>query len=289
MSTSPGSLVSSPPSPRTTSPGTRSFSTLPSRSLPSELPDREMRTLELLAEADSEPDPVRAESLRAEAILLNRTLAMSLARRYRGRGIDDDDLEQVAMLGLCKAVRGYRHQPDKTFAGYAVPTIRGELKRHFRDSGWLVRPTRSLQELAQAIRAVVPPLTQELCRQPTLDELAERLNASGREVAEARIADGSFRGASLDAPFPGSTTPLGDTLADIGDAYERSDTILSLRPAISRLSPREQAILKLRFVDCLTQEQIGGLIGVSQMQVSRLITAIIAKLRCSLVEAGRAA
>jgi len=262
----------------------------PMSSLPSELSNRETSTLELLAEAASaESNPQRAETLRAEAILLNRSLAISLARRYRGRGIDDDDLEQVAMLGLCKAVRGYRHQPDKTFAGYAVPTIRGELKRHFRDSGWLVRPTRSLQELAQAIRAIVPALTQELCRQPTLDELAERLNASRREVAEARIADGSFRGASLDAPFPGSTTPLGDTLADSGDAYERTDSILSLRPAISQLTPREQTILKLRFVDCLTQEQIGATIGVSQMQVSRLITAIIAKLRSCLVEAGRAA
>jgi len=258
------------------------------RSLPSELCERETRTLDLLASASTEPDQVRAESLRAEAILLNRSLAISLSRRYRGRGIDDDDLEQVAMLGLCKAVRGYRHQADKTFAGYAVPTIRGELKRHFRDSGWLVRPTRSLQELAQGIRAVVPALTQELRRQPTIDELAERLHTSRREVAEARIADGSFRGASLDAPFPGSMTPLGDTIADSGDAYERTDSILSLRPAISQLSPREQTILKLRFVDCLTQEQIGGLIGVSQMQVSRLLTAIMTKLRGSLVEAGRA-
>lgn len=258
-------------------------------SLPSELCERETRTLDLLAAASTESDPHTVESLRAETVLLNRSLAVSLARRYRGRGIDDDDLEQVAMLGLCKAVRGYRHQPDKSFAGYAVPTIRGELKRHFRDSGWLVRPTRSLQELAQAIRGILPGLTQELRREPTIDELAERLNASRREVAEARIADGSFRGASLDAPFPGSTTPLGDTLADSSDAYGRTDSILSLRPAISRLSPREQSILKLRFVDCLTQEQIGSLIGVSQMQVSRLLTAIISKLRGSLVEAGRAA
>ncbi|MDQ6714629.1 MAG: sigma-70 family RNA polymerase sigma factor [Actinomycetota bacterium] len=250
---------------------------------------RDEATQELLQAAASETDDRRAEALRAEAVLLNRTLAVSLARRYRGRGIDDDDLEQVAMLGLCKAVKGYQHRPDKSFAGYAVPTIRGELKRHFRDAGWLVRPTRSMQELGQAIRAVSPALTQELCRQPSLDDLAARLNVSRREIAEARIADGSFRGASLDAPFPGSTTPLGDLLAEEGDEFERTDALLSLRPAIAQLSSRERTILKLRFVDCLTQEQIGQCIGVSQMQVSRLISSTLTKLRGALSESGHAA
>lgn len=259
------------------------------RTFPAETSARDEITQGLLQEAADEVDEHRAEALRSEAVLLNRSLAVSLARRYRGRGIDDDDLEQVAMLGLCKAVRGYLHRPDKSFAGYAVPTIRGELKRHFRDAGWLVRPTRSVQELGQAIRAVSPGLTQELCRQPSLDDLAARLNASRREVAEARIADGSFRGASLDAPFPGSTTPLGDLLAEDGDDFERTDALLSLRPAIAQLTERERTILKLRFVDCFTQEQIGQSIGVSQMQVSRLITSIIGKLRGALDESGHAA
>ncbi len=265
------------------------MATVMTRVFPAETSARDEVTQELLQSAAAEVDEHRAEAFRSEAVLLNRSLAVSLARRYRGRGIDDDDLEQVAMLGLCKAVRGYQHRPDKSFAGYAVPTIRGELKRHFRDAGWLVRPTRSVQELGQAIRAVSPALTQELCRQPSLDDLAGRLNASRREVAEARIADGSFRGASLDAPFPGSTTPLGDLLAEDGDDFERTDALLSLRPAIAQLTERERTILKLRFVDCFTQEQIGQSIGVSQMQVSRLITSIIGKLRGALDESGHAA
>ncbi len=259
------------------------------RSAPVATSVRDELTQELLREAAVESDPERVESLRSEAILLNRSLAVSLARRYRGRGIDDDDLEQVAMLGLCKAVKGYQHHPDKTFAGYAVPTIRGELKRHFRDAGWLVRPTRSMQELGQAIRAVTPALTQELRRLPSLEDYASRLNAGAREVAEARIADGSFRGASLDAPFPGATTPLGDMLADSSDDFARADALLSLRPAIAQLTERERTILGLRFVDCLTQEQIGTMIGVSQMQVSRLISGILARLRDALSESGHAA
>ncbi|WP_411283362.1 sigma-70 family RNA polymerase sigma factor [Lapillicoccus sp.] len=260
-----------------------------SRSVPAEMSARETRTQELLCLAGLAPDSAQSETLRAEAVLINRGLALSLSRQYHGRGIDDDDLDQVAMLGLCKAVKGYRARPDKTFAGYAVPTIRGELKRHFRDCGWLVRPTRSVQELGQSIRATVPELTQELGRQPTLGDLAEQLSVTRGAIAEARLADGSFRGASLDAPVVGSSTPLGDTLTDATDDFAAVDSALSLRPAIARLSSREQMILQLRFVEGLTQEQIGASIGVSQMQVSRLITGIISRLRRCLMAEDHAA
>ena len=244
---------------------------------------RDTRTRALLAKAErlgSAP----AQRVRDEAVLLNQPLAQALARQYRGRGIDDEDLEQVAMLGLCKAVRGYRHQPGKTFAAYAVPTITGELKRHFRDCGWLVRPTRSLQEVGQQVRTALPTLAQRLQRHPSRSDLADFLGVPADTVDQARLAEGLYQGWSLDAPVGPDTTLLGDTLSDAHDAFAPVDAALTLGPAVAQLSPRERTILRLRFVENLTQEQIGRVVGVSQMQVSRSLTDILAKLRTRIAD-----
>ncbi len=211
--------------------------------------------------------------------MFNRPLATALARQYSGRGIDADDLEQVAMLGLCKAVRGYRPQPGKTFTAYAVPTITGELKRHFRDCGWLVRPTRSMQEVGASIRAAIPTLTQRLSREPSSSDLADFLGVSAGVVEQARLAEGMYQGWSLDVPVGQATTPLRDMLADSGDGFAQVEAALTIGPAVAELTPRERAILRLRFVDNQTQEQVGRAIGLSQMQVSRLLSDILAKLR----------
>jgi len=236
----------------------------------------------LLAKAErlssSEAKPVLEE-----AILLNGPLAQALARQYRGRGMEDDDLEQVAMVGLCKAVQGYQHQREQgdeaSFAAFAVPTITGELKRHFRDHGWLVRPTRELQEVGQSVRKALPTLTQRLQRQPSRRDLAEFLGVPAKTIAQAQVAQGLYQGWSLDVPVGQSPTSLGETLPDADDAFAPVEAALTIGPAVSRLAPREQTILRLRFLEDQTQGQIGEAIGVSQMQVSRLLADILTKLR----------
>lgn len=239
---------------------------------------RERHTRALLANV-SHFHPARASRAREEAIVFNRPLALALARQYSGRGIDDDDLEQVAMLGLCKAVGGYRPQPGKTFAAYAVPTITGELKRHFRDCGWLVRPTRSMQEIGQSIRVAIPTLTQRLHRHPSSADLANFLGIAPGAVEQAMLAEGMYQGWSLDVPVGQTTTLLRDTVPDSRDGFAPVEAALTLGPAVAELAPRERTILSLRFVENQTQEQVGQAIGLSQMQVSRLLTEILAKLR----------
>jgi len=259
---------------------------MPQRAVPSPSTSyarRDVRSRALLAKANR-LHGAPAQRVHEEVVLLNQPLAQALARQYRGRGIDEEDLEQVAMLGLCKAVRGYQHQPGKTFAAYAVPTITGELKRHFRDCGWLVRPTRSLQEVGQSVRTALPTLAQHLQRQPSRSDLADFLGVPADTVDQARLAEGLYQGWSLDAPVGQATTLLGDTLPDVHDAFAPVDAALTVGPAIAQLAPRERTILRLRFVDNLTQEQIGRVIGVSQMQVSRSLADILAKLRTRIAD-----
>lgn len=240
---------------------------------------RDELTQSLLAQATDAADPVEAQRFREEAVLTNRSLAFALARQYRGRGVEDEDLEQVAMLGLVNAVRRFRPDAGKGFAAFAVPTIMGELKRYFRDHGWSVRPPRSVQELNQAIRLAAPELAQALHREPTTQELADELGCSTREVEQAELAQSQYHARSLDAPVRDTTMQLGETLADSHDPYSLVDACVALRPAFETLGKRERWILRLRFVDDLTQEQIGQRVGVSQMQVSRLLASTLKRLR----------
>lgn len=243
---------------------------------------RDSRTRAMLVKA-KQLSPAEAGRVREDAILLNRQLAQALARQYRGRGIEDEDLEQVAMLGLCKAVSGYQDEFDEVpFAAFAVPTITGELKRHFRDHGWLVRPTRSIQEVGRLIQAAIPILAQRLRRQPTRADLADFLGCPAATVDEAQLALGLYQGWSLDAPVRGTETRLGDTLQEACDVFAPVEAALTVGPAVAKLSGRERTILQLRFLEDLTQEQIGQVIGISQMQVSRSLTHILAKLRTQI-------
>jgi RNA polymerase sigma-B factor len=243
---------------------------------------RDRSTRNLLRKAALVADPTTAQDLFEEAVLLNEPMASALARQYHQRGVDPEDLVQVAMLGLVKAVRGYQPGSANSFAAYAVPTIRGELKRHFRDRGWMIRPPRRLQELNRAVSVVETELAQRLQRMPTTDEVAEHLGVDTCAVDEARTAGGGYHAASVDSPFGETGQLLRDVAADPDDPFETVDTFLTLRPALDTLGCRERRLLQLRFVDNLTQEQIGSRIGVSQMHVSRLLTAILAKLRRSI-------
>jgi RNA polymerase sigma-B factor len=250
--------------------------------------DRDLITRSLLHRAAMVTDPTTRQCLFEEAVLLNQSMARALAQEYGRRGVDPEDLVQVAMLGLVKAVRGYTPGAERAFAAYAVPTIRGEIKRYFRDRGWMIRPPRSLQELNRDVRIAEPELAQRLQRTPTTYEVADHLGVDADAVNEAREAGGGYQARSLDGPVGDSGQLLCDVVADPGEPFEMVDAVLTLEPALKILGARERGILRLRFVDNLTQEHIGQRLGVSQMQVSRLLTGILAKLRKS-IEDQRAA
>jgi RNA polymerase sigma-B factor len=216
-------------------------------------------------------------------VLLNLGLADGIASRYLGRGIERDDLVQVARLGLVKAVRRYRPALGQSFAGYAAPTISGEIKRHFRDTGWMVRPPRRLQELGARLRDAEKELEQQLHRDPTPGELARFLGVEEAQVRAAREASSSFHAVSLDAPVTTEHRP--DLAVDSDDdPFGAFDDAQWLSAALSELSDRERTVLRLRFVELKTQSEIAQDIGVSQMQVSRILRATLARLRSRLQE-----
>ncbi|MDE9365648.1 sigma-70 family RNA polymerase sigma factor [Luteipulveratus sp. YIM 133132] len=247
---------------------------------PPPAPDDDSTAEELLEQAAAETDPAAAAALRDEVVLRHRGLARSVARRFTERGVDPDDLEQVAMVGLVQAARRYKPGVGHGFIAFAVPTMTGEIKRHFRDHGWAVRPPRSLQEAHHDVRQAGDQLTQFLQRLPTPQELAEHLGLELGVVEHAELLQDQYRSASLDAPMIGvNELTLGDSVADPHDAYIGVDAMVSLQPVLHRLTPRERLIVRMRYVDNLTQRQIGTHIGVSQMQVSRLLRGILDRLR----------
>lgn len=240
---------------------------------------RDHETVELL-KACAESDSAQASRLRERVVVLNRGLALGLARRFDGRGIEFDDLAQVAMLGLVQAVRRFRPDTGHSFTAFAAPTITGELKRYFRDHGWAVRPPRALQELHQQVRDTSTALSQEWQREVTDDEVAADLGIDVDDVRAARAAGDRYRSTSLDAPVRAFGPALSEVLPDDSDdPYDKVVTLISLRAAMADLDRRERQILSLRFSKNLTQREIGERIGVSQMQVSRLLTSICARLR----------
>lgn len=221
--------------------------------------------------------------LQQEVVVLNLGLANSIAARYAGRGVDWDDLVQVGRVGLLKAVVGYDARRGAGFPAYATPTIAGEIKRYFRDNGWMVRPPRRLQELHTELSAVEPDLQHLLNRSPSAGELAHALGIEPGELSDALVARSGYTALSLDAPTrTDSGLSLGDGLPDDSDPYAAVERVEWLRPALAGLSDRERRLIRLRFVDGLTQEQIGRHLGVSQMQVSRLLAGILRRLRDDL-------
>jgi RNA polymerase sigma-B factor len=268
-----------------TAPRTRSSS---SRGASHQHPRRPRRrrqtthTNRLLAKA-ANSNGERRKQLETEAALLNMDMARSVAARYWGRGESVDDLTQVAYVGLMKAIHGYDPRRGDDFRSYAVPTIAGEVKRHFRDRSWTVKAPRWIQELQADISAISDVLTQELSRTPLPAEIAERLGVDEAEVLEALSADGCFTPTSIDGRGPsGEGYALSERLgAEDGD-LNRAEIRAALRPLIEELSDRDQTILALRFFDGWTQSQIAERLGVTQMQVSRLLKRILDSLKVQL-------
>ncbi len=226
-------------------------------------------------------DPER-ERLRAEVIEDHMAYARRIASRYGGHGEVVEDFEQVAYLGLVKAVDNFDPQYGTGFLGYATPMIMGEIKRYFRDATWDVHVPRRMQELSSALRKATDALTHELGRSPSVAELAVRVNATPEEVVEALDASSAYTTASLDRPVRVDSAE-GASLADfVGGDDPRFEAVVNrevLKPLLAKLGERDKRILMMRFFRGMTQAQIGEELHVSQMQVSRLLSRILDELR----------
>ncbi|GGY76866.1 SigB/SigF/SigG family RNA polymerase sigma factor [Streptomyces omiyaensis] len=271
----------------------RALDGLPEHDRPTDVPTGDATTLSVslfarLCELD-EGTPEHAY-VRNTLIELNLSLVKFAARRFRGRPEPREDIVQVGTIGLIKAID--RFDPDRgvDFSTFALPTIVGEMKRFFRDTGWAVHVPRRLQELRIGLAKAAEALEQDGGHRPRRSELAERLHLTEGEVAEAQLAANAYAVRSLDAPVDGEDDEVralrgttGRRTARTEPAYELIDNLQALAPLVARLDERDRKILSLRFGDELTQAQIGERLGLSQMHVSRLLTRLLGELRDGLL------
>jgi RNA polymerase sigma-B factor len=242
----------------------------------------------LLAQLHSLPaeDP-RRRQLRDELVELHIPLVVYLAKRFSGRNEPLSDLVQVGAIGLIKAIDRFDVTRNLEFSTYATPTILGEIKRHFRDTGWLIHVPRRAQEMQTALNAARAELSQEFGRAPTVAELAERLGTDQDSVIEALDAARAYSGVPIDAlTAPGESVPEHPMLGVVDDGYEQVEQRALLNDVIAQLPEAEREILLLRFVANKTQTEIAATVGVSQMQVSRLVARGLKRLRERLLEDG---
>jgi RNA polymerase sigma-B factor len=242
---------------------------------------RREATERLLRQAATASEEER-RTLEDRIVEVNLQVAIDVARRYRSRGIPTEDLEQVACLGLVKAARGFDPERATDFLSYAVPTIRGEVRRYFRDHGWTVRPPRPVQQAQARITTAESDLCQELGRAPRPSELADRLDLDLDLVVEALAANGCFSPTSLDATPADADAGIGDRLGAEDPSFESAEARVALKPLLAHLDRRERIMLEMRFFQGATQSEIGQVLGITQMQVSRLLSALLARLRDEL-------
>jgi RNA polymerase sigma-B factor len=228
-------------------------------------------------------DPER-ETLREELVRGFLPVAQHIARRFSNRGEPLDDLVQVATVGLINAIDRYSPDRGTDFFSFAVPTISGEVRRHFRDLGWSMRVPRRLKDLHVSINAAVSELSQRLGRAPRPTEIAERLGVPVSEVLEGLEASEAYRSSSLDEMLSseqGSAT-VGELVGEADAELDRVDFRQALRPVLAELAERERTIVLLRFFGNMTQTQIAEHVGISQMHVSRLLAQTLDRLRSRL-------
>jgi len=223
-------------------------------------------------------------SARDELVRLHLPLVEYLARRFRGRGEPLDDLVQVASLGLLKAIDRFDPERGVEFSTYATPTIIGELKRYFRDKGWAIRVPRRLQEIGLQLAQVMPDLSQELGRSPSIPEVAQRTGLSEEDVLEGINAAQVYSLKSLDAPVTEDGTNSVARLGAEDESLELLEAWSSIAHLLEKLPYRERKILHLRFVVGQTQSQIAEELEISQMHVSRLLSKTLAYLRAASEE-----
>jgi RNA polymerase sigma-B factor len=210
-------------------------------------------------------------------------LARQLAGRYQRPEEPFDDLFQVACFALVKAVDRFDPARGTAFSSYAVPTITGEIKRHFRDRTWALRVPRDLQDLSLRVDRVIRDLARQRGHQPSVDDVAQTLGIEPEDVVEAMQASSAYRATSLTAPRPGpddeAGTTLGDRIGCVEDGFHRAEQRALLSELMRSLTLRERNVIRMRFEQDLTQAEIGERIGVSQMQVSRILRQALARLR----------
>jgi RNA polymerase sigma-B factor len=245
--------------------------------LSARMPDRRSSAAEtqrLLERYHRDPSPASRDAL-VERFL---PLALHLSRRYVA-GNEREDVEQVAAIGLLKAIDRFDPERGIAFTSFAVPTILGEIKRYFRDHGWAVRVPRDLQELRARLTRVTEDLTRELGRTPTTAEVASRCDTTVERVLEARALATAHRAVSLDTPADDDEREPRDRLGYEDPGYDHAEQAADVAQVLGCLSARERTIIRLRFHEELTQREIGELLGISQMQVSRLLRASIEALQ----------
>lgn len=236
-----------------------------------------------IAAMDRQIAELYADGLDDEAteklVRIAQPLVQHVARRFQGRGEPLEDLVQVASIGLMKAVERFEPARGVRFSTYAMPTIIGELKRYFRDSGWALRVPRRAKELALRVRDLIEERSKELGRSPTIKEIAKDSGLNEDEIIEGMDAYSAYVVDSLDAPFDDEGRPASAVIGSEDEALELSERWASVAPLLRTLDDRQRTILYLRFVRGLTQSQIGREIGYSQMHVSRLLSETLRSLR----------
>jgi RNA polymerase sigma-B factor len=237
----------------------------------------------ILAMARMPKDHAGYRTARADAIEAWMPLARHLALRYAGRGEPDDDLVQTATVGLIKAIDRYDAYRGVEFTAFAIPTILGEVKRHFRDRTWAVRVPRRMQEMRIAVADAISELAHTLGRSPTVADVAAHLETTEEAVLEGLEGGRAYNATSLSTPITtDGGAELADTLGETDTDMELAELRVALGPAMATLDERERTILSLRFYGNLTQTEIAQQVGVSQMHVSRLIARALSRLRDQL-------
>lgn len=238
----------------------------------------------LLTELHELPeDSPRRQRLRDDLVEQHMPLVVYLARRFSGRNEPMNDLVQVGAIGLIKAIDRFDPGRGLEFSTYATPTILGEIKRHFRDTGWLIHVPRRAQELQTTLNAARADLSQELGRAPTVPEISARIEVAEDIVLEALDAARAYSGVPIDVlAAPGESVPEHPMLGIIDDGFEQVEQRALLKKVIATLPEAEREILLLRFIANKTQTEIAAIVGVSQMQVSRLVARGLKRLRESL-------
>ncbi len=235
-----------------------------------------------------DPDSAQYRRLRAAIIEQTLPLAENVARRFRGRGQSHEDLVQVASVGLVNAVNRFDPDNGADFLAFAVPTIMGEVRRHFRDAGWAVKVPRRLKDIHVDMTRARAELTQQSGRAPSPSEIAEYLGIDREEVVEATIAGSNYATLSTDqtvTPDSGLLS-LKETLGEPDARLDKVIDVETVRPLIEKLPARERALLQMRFFDDMTQSQIAERLGYSQMHVSRLLAKSLQALRSEALGSG---
>lgn len=253
--------------------------------------ERAAATTSLLERAAVTDDDAERRACHDEVVRVNMRVAEAVARRYARRGIPIEDLTQVAYLALVRAVRRFDAAHERDLLAYAVPTIEGDIRRHFRDHGWTIRPPRDVQRAHT--RLVRTGASLDRYDTPTLEGLATQVEESVEVVREALSARTCFSLLSLDQPSGSGGSggsgegegPTPDVADDADRSQEQAEARLLVRPLVASLADRDQQILRWRFVDELSQREIAQRLGLSQIQVSRLLQRVLTQMRGALAEA----